>query len=104
MFSRLNLHGGKADILWGHRSAVVLKHWRVIKRQRTAEVNHGVVTLGSPEWVLTGTPERIDSYSSRQTPLLLAVPRPHGFFLWPVEKIEQLGPTSIRATLGPPEQ
>lgn len=105
MFSGLNLHGGKADVLWGHHKAIALKHWRVRKRTPSDVKPDGVQTLtGKPTWVLTGTPERIDAFMARQKPLLLAVPRAKGFFLWPVEKIEFLGSDSIRARLGPPEQ
>jgi hypothetical protein len=103
MFMRLNMHGGTAEILWGHRKAAVLSHWRVVKRHRTAAMVGGQVSLGGEEWILTGTPARIESFYARQQPLLLAVPRKHGFFMWPIEKIEHLDTKQIRAKLGPPE-
>lgn len=105
MFSGLNLHGGKADVLWHHHKAIVLKHWRVRKRTPSDVQPNGVQRLtGAATWELTGVPERIEAFMSRQRPLLLAVPRAKGFFLWPIEKVESLGSDHIRARLGPPEQ
>lgn len=106
MFVGLNLHGGKADILWGgYQKAVVLKHWRVRKRTPSDVDPGGVQHLtGKSTWELTGVPERYEAFMTRQKPLSLIVPRAKGFFYWPVEKIESIGPDHIRARLGPPEQ
>lgn len=117
MFGRLDLHGGKADILWGYRTespAVVLKHWRVLRIAKDPQhrrpiarlsMNQAQVVVQAPkQWTLSGVPERIEHFMLRQKPLLLAVPRPKGFFLWPIETIDFVGPNHIRATLGPPEQ
>jgi len=104
VFARATLHGGKAAILWGYRTAIELTHWRVIKKHPETMGPKGFVTLtGVPTWTLSGTPARIEPFFARQKPLLLAVPRPKGFFLWPVKSIEFLGPGAIRATLEQPE-
>ena len=104
MFARANLHGGKAAILWGHQTAIELSHWRVVKKHPETMGPNGFITLtGVPRWTLSGTTTRVNKFYARQTPLLLTVPRPQGFFLWPVKSIEFLGPTSIRAILEQPE-
>jgi len=119
----MNLHGGRAAILYRYQTAVELTHWRVIRTLLDAQnwqfmksreglgsltVRNGEAILprppNEPRWILSGIPARIDPFYARQTPLLLTVPRPkNGFFLWPVKSIEYLGPSQIRATLEPPE-
>lgn len=105
MFSRANLHGGKAAILYGYRTAVELTHWRVIKNHPTTVEKGFTALTGKATWQLSGTVGRVDAFFARQKPLLLAVPRPkNGFFLWPVKSIDFLGPNSIKATLEQPER
>jgi len=100
VFSRANLHGGKAAILFGYRTAVELTHWRVLKQHPMVAGKHGFPTLtGKASWQLSGTVARIDPFFARQKPLILAVPRPSGFFLWPVKSIDFLAPGAIKATL-----
>jgi hypothetical protein len=95
MFDGITFRGADATVVWGYQTAVALKSWAVRKHThpKTRQVS----------WKMVGTPARIDRVYARQTPLLLAVPRPGGHFLWPVVKIEHLGPSQIRAVLEPPE-
>lgn len=92
MFDRLTLHGGAGSILWGHREAIALRSWSIAQDAQTKA------------WRLTGSTARIDAFQSRQRPLLFAAPRPQGFWLWQIETIDRLGPTTLVATLGPPER
>ena len=55
------------------------------------------------DWILRGTIARIDKFQARQAPLLFTAPRPGGFWAWPIDAIE-IGETSLRAHLGPPER
>ncbi len=90
MFSSLTLHGAAAEILWGYRSAVALKSWRIAKDKKGA-------------WILTGVVARVDAFQARQKPLLFTAPRDKGFWAWGVEQLTVVG-SQIKATLGPPEQ
>jgi hypothetical protein len=90
MFQKLTLHGGAASLVLGYSTAVVLRSWRIAKDD-------------TGRWVLTGSIGRVDAFLSRQKPLLFTAPRDGGFWAWGVESIE-LGPTSLRAYLGPPER
>jgi hypothetical protein len=92
VFDALTITGGAGAVLWGSRVAVELTHWRI--RRIKAE---------GGEWILSGTIARIDKFQARQAPLLFTAPRPHGFWCWPVDAIE-IGETSLRACLGPPER
>lgn len=94
MFQSLTLHGGTASLLWGYRTAAALRSWRIAKHDG--------------KWLLTATIARADAFQLRQRPLLFTAPHEKGrdgWWAWGVESIE-VGPpyTSLRATLGPPEQ
>lgn len=89
MIQNLTLHGGTASLLWGYRTAAVLKTWRIAKREG--------------KWTLTATIERVDAFQARQKPLLFTAPRAGGFWAWPIESLD-MGPNQLRAILGPPEQ
>lgn len=93
MFRSLRLRGGTAAILWGYRTAAALTSWTIAKN-----------TAG--EWMLTGQLARIEPFMVRQKPLLFTAPRTgtrDGFWAWGVESIT-VGPTSVVAKLGEPEQ
>ena len=91
MFRSLTLRGGPAALLWGHRTAAALSSWRIGKDEG--------------KWVLVATIRQADAFQLRQRPLLFTAPRDKGFWAWPITTLE-VGPpyTSLRATLGPPEQ
>lgn len=91
MFSSLQLHGGRAEVLWGYRPAIVLRQWVIAKDKKTQV------------WTLTGPIDRVDAFSARQTPLLFTAPREKGMWAWPITSL-QLGSKELIATLGPPEQ
>ena len=89
MLKRLTLHGGRASLLWGYRTAIVLRSWSITKHDGT--------------WTLVAALERVDPFQARQRPLLFTAPRAGGFWCWPIESL-QLGTQQLTATLGPPEQ
>lgn len=91
MIRDLTLHGGTASLLWGYRTAAVLKSWRITKDKKQGK------------WTLTGTLARVDAFQARQTPLIFTAPRDKGMWCWPIESID-MGPNHLRAILGPPEQ
>lgn len=90
MFTTLALHGGAATLLWGHREAAVLGAWRIERAARG-------------RWQLSATVTRVNPYHVRQRPLLFTAPRARGFWAWGVESVT-VGPRTLQATLGPPEQ
>jgi hypothetical protein len=92
VFDSLTIHGGAGSVMWGYRVAVELKTWRIVR----AKADGG-------QWMLSATIARIDKFQSRQAPLLFTAPRAGGFWAWPIDAIE-IGETSLRATLGPPER
>lgn len=90
MFTTLTLRGTTASIVWGYRTAVELRSWDAKKNQ-------------DGTWTLRGRLARVDSFQSKQKPLLFTAPRgDRGFWTWPVQTLT-LGPQSLVATLGPPE-
>ena len=92
MFDSLTIHGGAGSVLWGYRVAVELTSWRITR-----------VKDDGGAWILRGTIARIDKFQARQAPLLFTAPRPDGFWAWPIDAID-IGETSLRAHLGPPER
>ena len=94
MFDRLRLFGKAGTVLWGYRPAVELTAWRIVQDK-------------TKQWILVGTPRRVDAFGLRQTPLMFTAPRPEtrdGFWSWGIEKIVECGPARIVAWLGPPER
>jgi hypothetical protein len=85
---RLRLRGARGAIVWGHRTAVEVGTWSIAKAE-------GV-------WWLTARPVRADPFASRQRALLFTAPRRGGFMAFPVLELF-LGPSVIRARIGPPE-
>lgn len=92
MFESLTITGGAGAVLHGYREAVVLSAWRIVRRK-----------ADGGEWILSGTIARVDKAQARKTPLLFTAPRASGFWMWPIDAIE-IGETSLRAHLGPPER
>ena len=92
MFTTLTITGGAGSVLWGYRVAVELTSWRITR-----------VKDEGGRWILRGTVARVDKFQARQAPLLFTAPRPQGFWAWPIDAIE-IGETSLRAELGPPER
>ena len=92
MFDSLTVHGGAGSILWGYRVAVELTRWSVVRTKAEGG-----------RWILSGTIARVEKFHARQAPLLFTAPRPGGFWAWPIDAID-IGETSLRATLGPPER
>ena len=92
MFSTLAVTGVAGAVLWGHRTAIVVARWRIVRTKDTGG-----------DWILSAAITRIDKFQSRQAPLLFTAPRPGGFWMWPVDAIE-IGDTSLLAYLGPPER
>ena len=88
MFRRFRWHGQRGAIVWGHRTAVEVSAWSIRKTEGT--------------WWLTAKPVRADPFAARQRALLFAAPRAGGFMAFPVLELF-LGPTVIRARIGPPE-
>lgn len=94
MFDHLRIRGTAASILWGYRQAATLRSWSIEKTREG-------------QWVLTGTLARVDAFQCRQKPLLFTAPREgahDGMWAWGIDRIVDVGPNQIRATLGPPEQ
>ena len=92
MFNSLTIHGGAGSILFGHVVAAELTSWRITRTKADGGV-----------WILSATITRIDRFQARRAPLLFTAPRAGGFMAWPIEAID-IGETSIRAHLGPPER
>ena len=92
MFDALTIRGVAGSVLWGARVAVEVINWRITR-----------IKAEGGAWVLHATIARIDKFQARQAPLLFTAPRPQGFWAWPVDAIE-IGETSLRAYLGPPER
>jgi hypothetical protein len=90
VFNSLALHGGAASLLWGHREAAALGPWRITRADRG-------------RWYLSATIARANPFMLRQRPLLFTAPRTRGFWAWGIEAIE-VGPGTLYARLGPPEQ
>jgi hypothetical protein len=89
VFHELTVHGGVGSILWGSRVAVELRTWRIVKVEK--------------QWILSATVARVDRFQARQAPLIFTAPRAAGFWCWPIVAID-IGETSLRASLGPPER
>ena len=89
MIRDLTLHGGRASLLWGYRTAAELSTWRIKKDKG--------------KWTLTGTLVRVDAFQARQTPLLFTAPRDKGMWCFPIESLD-MGTNQLRAILGQPEQ
>lgn len=91
MFKNVTLRGAQAAILWGYRTAGVLRTWSIRKNE-------------AGQWVLSGTVERADAFQCRQWPLLFAPPRPGGHWCWPIEKDSlRVVAGQLTAKLGQPE-
>ena len=88
MFTHLSLRGTQASLLWGYHTAAALTTWHIAKQ--------------AGGWKLTATIARADRFQLRQKPLLFTAPRKGGFWAWGVESVD-VGPSSLVATLGPPE-
>lgn len=94
MFHRLTVRGGAGSILWGHRTAAVVRAWTIAN----------TAPAGKPKvWRLAATVTRADAFQCRQRPLLFTAPRAKGMWCWGIESLELVG-MQIRAVLGPPEQ
>lgn len=90
MFDALTVHGTAGTLLNGAaRIAVEFSTWRITRTEG--------------HWLLHATIARIDPFQARQRPLIFTAPRKAGWWAWPVQAIE-IGETSLRANLGPPEQ
>jgi hypothetical protein len=89
VFREITVHGGVGSILWGSRVAVALRTWRIVKVEQ--------------QWILSATIDRVDRFQARQAPLIFTAPRAAGFWCWPITALD-LGETSLRAHLGPPER
>jgi hypothetical protein len=92
VFQSLTIQGGAGSLLWGSRVAVELTSWRIVCTKAEGR-----------QWILTATIGRVDQFQARQTPLLFTAPRAGGFWAWPIEALD-IGETSLRASLGPPER
>jgi hypothetical protein len=85
-----------ATLAWGYRCVATLTGW-TISRKKDALTD-------VQEWrLLARVLGTVDPFFLRQRPLLLTVPRPGGFWIWPVRHLTFLDP-HVSATLGPPEQ
>jgi hypothetical protein len=92
VFDSLTIHGGAGALLWGSRVAVELTAWRIVRIKAEGGL-----------WMLTATIGRVDKFQARQAPLLFTAPRAGGYWAWPIEALD-IGETSLRAHLGPPER
>jgi len=93
VFDSLTVTGLAGAVMYGSREAVVIKSWRITR-----------IKADGGHWMLSARIERVVSaFYARQAPLLFTAPRAGGFWLWPVDAIE-IGETSLRAELGPPER
>lgn len=89
MFRRLRLKGTTGTVVWGYRTAVVLRAWSMARHEG--------------QWRLSGRVARVDPFLSRQRPLLFTAPRRGGFWAFPVMDL-QVGTEQLSARLGPPER
>jgi hypothetical protein len=78
----------EARISWGYYTAAALRSWAISKSSRG--------------WSLSAGIDRCDPFKLQQAPLLLTVPRPGGYFCFPIQSLT-LGRERLTATLGPPE-
>jgi hypothetical protein len=85
----VTLRGGEATIVWGYRTAAVLREWTAYRTPGGA-------------WTLRGTVTRADPFSLRQADLKFTAPRIGGHFCWPILGVTLTG-TSLAGQLGPPE-
>ena len=92
MFDSLTITGDAGAVLYGSRVVVRLTRWRIVR-----------VKADGGQWLLSAAITWIDAFQARKAPLIFTAPRPHGFWAWPVDAIE-IGETSLRAHLGPPER
>jgi hypothetical protein len=92
VFNSLTITGGAGSVLFGHCVAVELTSWKITRTKAEGG-----------QWILSATIARIDRFQARRSPLLFTAPRPGGFMAWPIEAME-IGETSLRAHLGPPER
>jgi hypothetical protein len=91
MFGAVTLHGPTGSLLWGYRSAATLTDWRIVKEK------------DKPTWKLTARVRTLDTYQSRQRPLLFTAPREGGRWCWDVQDLD-ISEQQLTATLGPPLQ
>jgi hypothetical protein len=91
MFRTLTLRGTAASIVWGHRTAALVRRWSVARGKQPGE------------WTLTAKVDRVDPFQLRQRPLLFTAPRQGGFWCWPVVEIVSVTAGALQARLGPPE-
>jgi hypothetical protein len=91
LFRRVTVRDGarEARISWGYYTAAALRTWAVSKSE-------------GGQWSLSAGVDRCDPFKLKQAPLLLTVPRPGGFFCFPVQSIT-VGRDRLTARLGPPE-
>jgi hypothetical protein len=92
VFNSLTITGGAGAIVFGSRDAVRVSSWRITRTKAEGGA-----------WMLSATIAWIDTFQARRAPLLFTAPRPGGFMTWPIEAME-IGETSLRAHLGPPER
>jgi hypothetical protein len=91
LFRRLTVRDDAraARIAWGYYTAAALRSWAISKTE-------------GGQWSLSAGIDRCDPFKLQQTPLLLTVPRPGGYFCFPIQSIA-LGRDRLTAKLGPPE-
>jgi len=94
MFRKLSIRGATGAILWGYRTAAVVRGWTVVR----ARVN------GARVWTLTATLERASPFELRQSGLHFSAPRQGGFFLWPLLEAPRVEGQRLTVKVGPPEQ
>lgn len=109
MFGKLRLRGAGdgASVTWGgYRTAVRLKTWTIAKAAKSLKLGPGgVPVIGAEAWVLNGTlAGSPDYFVAGRSPLILAVPRPGGFWTWPIVGTLKIQNNVVIATLGPPAQ
>jgi len=93
MFRSLTVRGPAGAILWGYRTAAVVRSWAVV-RARAA---------GGPVWTLTATVERVSPFELRQSGLMFSAPREGGFFVFPLLEAPRVAGGTVTARVGPPE-
>jgi hypothetical protein len=85
----VTVRGQEGTIVWGYRTAAVIKSWTAYRTPEGA-------------WTLRAVVTRADPYALRQTDLKFTAPRIGGFFCWPIRGVN-LEAQSLAAALGPPE-
>jgi len=85
----ITLRGQEGTIVLGYRTAAVLTGW--------------TISGSATAWTLAGTLTRVDRFCLAQRPLRFTAPKKGGFWCWPIDTVK-LGTSSVRATLGKPEQ